>query len=47
MIFTLAVLIVAFGIARNLGQRLNRLLVGVSALALLGFGIHQILRGLG
>jgi threonine/homoserine/homoserine lactone efflux protein len=47
MIFTLAVLIVAFGIARNLGQRINRLLVGVSALALLGFGIHQILRGLG
>jgi threonine/homoserine/homoserine lactone efflux protein len=46
MILTLIGLIVAFGAARQLGKRLNRLLVGISALALCGFGLYQIWQGL-
>jgi len=46
MIVTLGVLIMGFGIARHLGRRVSRLLLGLSALALLGFGIHQIWQGL-
>ena len=46
MVLTLAVLIVGFGEARHLGQRLNRLLIGISMLALFGFGFHQIWQGL-
>jgi threonine/homoserine/homoserine lactone efflux protein len=46
MILTLSVLIVGFGEARHLGQRLNRLLIGISTLALLAFGLHQIWQGL-
>jgi threonine/homoserine/homoserine lactone efflux protein len=46
MILTLTALIVGFGIARRLGTRLNRLLIGVSAIALLVFGLHQIWQGI-
>ncbi len=46
MILTLIGLIIAFGAARRLGKRFNRLLVGISALALLGFGLYQIWLGI-
>jgi threonine/homoserine/homoserine lactone efflux protein len=40
------VLIVLFGAARQLGPRVNRALLGLSALALVGFGIYQLWQGL-
>lgn len=46
MISGLALLVVLFGAARRLGPRFNRVLIGVSALALLGFGLYQLWQGL-
>lgn len=43
---TNAVLVILFGTARNLGPRLNRILLGFSALALFGLGLYQTVRGL-
>ena len=42
MVLSLMGIIVVFGVARRLGPRLTRGLVGLSALALLGFGAYQI-----
>ena len=40
------VFVALFAIARRLDARLNRILSGVSALALLGFGLYQLMIGL-
>jgi threonine/homoserine/homoserine lactone efflux protein len=45
MISALAVLIVLFASARQLGPRVSRILLGVSALGLLGFGAFQLWQG--
>jgi threonine/homoserine/homoserine lactone efflux protein len=45
MVGTLAVLVLVFGAARQIGPRVNRLMIGISALALLGFGIYQLWQG--
>lgn len=42
MVLCLMGIIIVFGVARQFGPRLTRALVGLSALALLGFGIYQI-----
>ncbi len=47
MVLSLGAIIVAFGTARQFGPKLNRALVGLSALALAGFGIYQLWLGLG
>lgn len=46
MIGALILLIVLFGAARQLGPRVNRALIGLSALALMGFGVYQLWQGL-
>ncbi len=46
MIGGLTLLVVLFGAARRLGPRVNRVLLGFSALALLGFGLYQLWQGL-
>jgi threonine/homoserine/homoserine lactone efflux protein len=46
MIASLATLILLFGLARHLGPKINRTLLGLSAVALLGFGIYQLWRGI-
>ena len=46
MIGSLAGIIIVFGVARHLGPRINRALLGVSAVALAGFGIYQLWRGI-
>jgi len=47
MVSVLAALIVLFGTAQRLGSQVNRALLGISALAMLGFGLYQLWRGLG
>ena len=42
----LAGIILVFGIAARMGPRVNHAMLGVSALALLGFGLYQLSRGL-
>jgi threonine/homoserine/homoserine lactone efflux protein len=42
---TLAGLVLLFGTARQLGPKVNRALLGVSAVALLGFGLYQLWLG--
>jgi threonine/homoserine/homoserine lactone efflux protein len=46
MIGALALLVILFGAARNLGPRVSRALLGLSALALFGFGVYQLWQGL-
>jgi threonine/homoserine/homoserine lactone efflux protein len=46
MVGTLSGLIVLFGTARQLGPAVNRALLGISAIALTGFGIYQLWQGL-
>lgn len=46
MIICLIGVIILFAFARNLGSRVNRISLGLSALALAGFGIYQIGLGL-
>jgi len=36
-----------FGTARQFGPKVNRVLLGVSAIALAGFGIYELWLGLG
>jgi threonine/homoserine/homoserine lactone efflux protein len=38
--------IVLFSAARQLGPKVNRALIGVSALALFGFGVYQLVQGI-
>lgn len=40
------ILVILFSATRQLGPRVNRALIGVSALALLGFGLYQLWQGL-
>lgn len=47
MVGSLVALILLFSLARRLGPKVNRALVGLSAVALLGFGLFQIVRGIG
>jgi threonine/homoserine/homoserine lactone efflux protein len=46
MVGSLVGQIVLFATARHLGARVNRILIGVSALALAGFGLYQLWQGL-
>ena len=46
MIASIAGIIMLFGFARQLGQKVTRLLLGLSALTLLGFGLYQLWVGL-
>ena len=41
-----AALVVLFGAARSLGPKVNRALIGLSAVALAGFGVYQLWGGL-
>ena len=45
LVLTTAVIILIFGIIRRLGPAVIRILVGVSSIALAGFGIYQIVLG--
>jgi threonine/homoserine/homoserine lactone efflux protein len=45
MILSLSAIIFLFGTARRLGPRLNRALLGVSAVALFFFGLYQLWQG--
>ena len=45
MISGLATIIVIFGAASRLGPKLNRAMLGISALALAGFGVYQLWMG--
>jgi len=47
MVLCLGTIIVVFGTARQLGTKVNRMLLGVSAIALAGFGMYQLWLGLG
>jgi threonine/homoserine/homoserine lactone efflux protein len=45
MIACLAAMIMIFGLARHLGPKVNRVLLGISVIALAGFGFYQLWRG--
>jgi len=44
-ISSLAALIIVFGLASKFGPKFSRIMLGISALALLGFGLYQIWLG--
>ncbi len=46
LILGLAVVVVIFGTAQRLGTKLNRTMLGISAIALLCFGLYQLFLGL-
>ena len=46
MITSIAGIIILFGLARQLGPKATRILLGFSAIALLGFGLYQLWAGL-
>jgi threonine/homoserine/homoserine lactone efflux protein len=46
MIASIAALILLFGTARRLGPKVSRTMLGLSVLALLGFGLYQLLQGI-
>ncbi len=46
MISSLALIITVFGIARELGPKVNRALLGISAVALFIFGLYQVGSGI-
>ena len=46
MILSLCAIIILFGSARQLGPTVNRTLLGISAVALVGFGLYQLWLGL-
>jgi hypothetical protein len=46
MVGALALLVVLFGAARQLGPKVSRALLGISALALFGFGVYQLWQGI-
>lgn len=46
MILCLCAIILIFGSARQLGPRLNRALLGISAVALFFFGLYQLSKGI-
>ena len=45
MVGSLTALVVIFGAARSLGPKVNRALIGLSAIALAGFGVYQLWGG--
>jgi len=47
IVLSLSGTIVVFGTARRFGPKVNRVLLGVSAIALAGFGLYQLWLGLG
>jgi len=47
MVGTMAAIIVVFGTLRQLGPRVSRALLGISAIALAGFGVYQLAQGIG
>jgi len=47
IVLSLIAIIVVFGTARRFGPKVNRVFVGVSAIALAGFGLYQLWLGLG
>ena len=46
MVLSLAAIIVVFGSAQQLGAKVNRALIGISAMALFCFGLIQLWRGI-
>ena len=46
MIASMVGLILIFGLARHLGPKINRILLGISTLALAGFALYQLWRGI-
>jgi threonine/homoserine/homoserine lactone efflux protein len=46
MVLSLMGIIILFGLARNLGPKVTRITLGISAIALAGFGIYQIWQGI-
>ena len=46
MILSLMAIIFVFGVARELGPKVNRALLGISAIALLCFGLYQLWLGI-
>jgi threonine/homoserine/homoserine lactone efflux protein len=46
MIACLALIIILFGTARRLGPRVSRAALGISAVALAGFGIYQLVKSI-
>ena len=46
MVTSLAGLILLFGTTRHLGSKVNRILMGISVVALIGFGLYQLWRGI-
>ena len=46
MISSLALVIIVFGIARELGPKVNRALLGISAIALFCFGLYELWLGI-
>ena len=46
MISSLVGIILVFSLASRLGTKFNRAMLGISALALLGFGMYQLLLGI-
>jgi len=46
MILGFCATIIVFGLARQLGPRMNRTLLGVSAIALFCFGLVQLWKGM-
>ncbi len=47
MVLSLGGIILVFGTAQQFGPKVNRVLLGVSAIALAGFGMYQLWLGLG
>jgi threonine/homoserine/homoserine lactone efflux protein len=45
IVMSLCAIIVVFGVAGRLGPRVNRALLGISAVALVFFGVYQLWRG--
>lgn len=45
IIIMLGVIIIVFAAARNLGPKLNKMLIGISAVALLAFGLYELYSG--
>lgn len=45
LIFFTAVIIILFAFAKKIGTRINKLMIGISAVALAGFGLYQLYLG--
>ena len=46
LILSTVLLIIIFGSVRRLGSQINRILIGIVALALAGFGVYQVVAGI-